>query len=149
LGPGCESVSPYGTTTLAGRWIVIGAGRLKLPLVHVDDVVEGLRAATTRPNACGSIFHLVDSTTVTQRDYITRCWRESRGLLRVNYIPRIALLAVGAVFDLADGLLKRNLPLTSYRIRSVKELTFDCSAARKQLGWEAKSGSSAGSRANS
>jgi predicted dehydrogenase/nucleoside-diphosphate-sugar epimerase len=140
FGPGYESVSPYGAITLAGRWIGIGSGRLKLPLVHVNDVVEGLLAAATRSDVCGSIFHLVDSTPVTQRDYISRCQEEAKGALRVNYIPRTALLALGAVLDRIGGLLKRNLPLTSYRIRSIKELTFDCSAARRQLAWEPKSG---------
>jgi 2-alkyl-3-oxoalkanoate reductase len=71
-------------------------GRLRLPLVHVSDVVEGLLAAATRPDVCGSIFHLVDSTPVTQRDYITRCQEEANGALRVNYVPRTALLAAGA-----------------------------------------------------
>ncbi len=144
FGPGCESVSPYGAMTLAGRWIAIGSGRLKLPLVHVNDVVEGLLAAATRPHVCGSIFHLVDSTPVTQRDYITRCQEEAKGALQVNYIPRTALLAVGAALDLVGGLLGRNLPLTRYRIRSIKELTFDCSAARRQLGWDPMTGVSAG-----
>jgi nucleoside-diphosphate-sugar epimerase len=136
FGPGYESVSPYGTIALAGRWIGIGSGSLKLPLVHVNDVVEGLLAAATRPDVCGSIFHLVDSAPVTQRDYIARCQEEAKGALRVNYIPRPALLAAGAALDLVGALIRRNLPLTRYRVRSIKELTFDCSAARRQLGWE-------------
>ncbi len=136
FGPDCESVAPYGTIALAGRWIAIGSGRLKLPLVHVNDVVEGLLAAATRPDVCCSIFNLVDSTAVTQRNYITRCQEEAKGALRVTYMPRTALLAAGAALDLMGGLIRQNLPLTCYRVRSIKELTFDCSAARRQLGWE-------------
>jgi predicted dehydrogenase/nucleoside-diphosphate-sugar epimerase len=140
FGPGYELVSPYGAIALAGRWITVGSGRLRLPLVHVSDVIEGLLAAATRPDVCGSIFHLVDSTPVTQRDYIARCQEVANGTLRVNYVPRTALLAAGAVLDLVGGLLRRNLPLTSYRIRSINELRFDCAAARRQLGWEPISG---------
>jgi predicted dehydrogenase/nucleoside-diphosphate-sugar epimerase len=140
VGPGYESVSPYGAIALAGRWIAVGSGRLKLPLVHVNDVVEGLFAAATRPDVCGSIFHLVDSTPVTQRDYITRCQEAAGGVLRASYLPRTALLAVAAALDLVGGVLGRNLPLTRHRIRSIKELTFDCSAARRQLGWEPAAG---------
>ena len=140
VGPGYETVSPYGTTTVAGRWIGIGSGRLKLPLVHVDDVVEGLLCAAAHPNAAGSIFHLVDSTPVTQREYIARCLEKSEGSLRVHYVPRFVLLALGAAFEAMGKLLGRSLPLTSYRIRSIKELSFDCSAARRQLGWEARRG---------
>jgi predicted dehydrogenase/nucleoside-diphosphate-sugar epimerase len=136
VGPGSEAVSPYGAITLAGRWIAIGAGRLKLPLVHVNDVVEGLLAAATRPDVCGSIFHLVDPAAVTQRDYISRCQAAAEGALRVTYVPRAAVLALGFALDLVGRLLGRDLPLTSYRIQSIKELTFDGSAARRQLGWK-------------
>ena len=136
VGPGYEAASPYGTTTVAGRWIGIGSGRLKLSLVHVDDVVDGLLVAAAHRDAAGSIFHLVDSTPVTQREYITRCLEKSEGTLRVHYIPRIALLALGAALECVGRLLGRNLPLTGYRIRSIKELTFDCSAARDRLGWK-------------
>ena len=92
-GQGVKLFRPYGTIALAGRWIAIGSGRLKLPLVHVNDVADALLASATRPEACGSIFHLVDSTPVTQRDYITRCQEQAKGALRVSYVPRIALLA--------------------------------------------------------
>lgn len=135
VGPGYESITPYGTTAVAGRWIGIGSGDLTLPLVHVDDVVEGLVAAATRPDACGSIFHLVDPTPIRQRSYIEECQKAQRAL-RVNYVPRWVLLAAGTVFEVTGALLKRHLPLTRYRIRSIKSLTFDCSAARRQLGWE-------------
>ena len=135
VGPGYESVSPYGTIALAGRWIGIGSGRLRLPLVHVDDVIGGLLAASTRPHVCGAIFHLVDSTPVTQRDYIARCKEKASGSLRVSYVPRTMLLVAGAALDLVGGLLKLNLPLTRYRVQSIKGMTFDCSAAHRQLGW--------------
>jgi nucleoside-diphosphate-sugar epimerase/predicted dehydrogenase len=136
FGPGYETASPYGAIALAGRWITVGSGRLKLPLVHVDDVLEGLIAAASRPDVCGSIFHLVDPAPVTQREYIDACREEASGSIRASYVPRAALLSLGLAFDALGALVKRNLPLTSYRIRSIKELTFDCSAARRGLGWE-------------
>lgn len=150
IGPGYETASPYGTIALAGRWIAIGSGRLKLPLVHVNDVVDGLlAAAAAQPDVCGAIFHLVDSASVTQRDYIAKCREDARGAqgaqgteatqgsIRVSYVPRMALLAAGTALDVVGAVIKRNLPLTSYRIRSIRELTFDCSAARRRLGWGA------------
>ncbi len=136
FGPGYETQSPYGTIALERRWIGIGSGRLKLPLVHVNDVVEALLAAATQPDVCGSIFHVVDSTPVTQRDYMTGCQEMANGALRVNYVPRTALLAAGTVLDLMGRLFGRSLPLTRYRVDSIKELTFDCSGARRRLRWE-------------
>ena len=85
---------------------------------------------------CGSIFHLVDSTPVTQRDYIAWCRKQQKRALRVHYIPRPALLMAAAALDLLSRVLGRDLPLSRYRIQSINELTFDCSAARRQLGWK-------------
>jgi nucleoside-diphosphate-sugar epimerase len=147
VGPGSESVPPYGTIALAGRWIAIGSGRLKLPLVHLDDVIEGLCAAATRPDVCGSIFHLVGSTPMTQREYIAWCRAEGKAGPGAYYIPRFALLAAGAVLDLASRLLGRPLPLSRYRIQSIKELKFDCSAARIRLGWQPTAGRPGGASA--
>jgi nucleoside-diphosphate-sugar epimerase len=133
-------MAPYGTIAVAGRWIAIGSGRLTLPLVHVNDVVDGLIAAATRPSVSGAVFHLVDATPVTQREYIARCQDEAAGALRVHYVPRALLLAAGALLDIVGALVKRHLPLTRYRVRSINALTFDCSAARRQLGWEPMEG---------
>jgi predicted dehydrogenase/nucleoside-diphosphate-sugar epimerase len=144
VGPGYEAVSPYGTIVLAGRWIAIGSGGMTLPLVHVHDVVDGLIAAATRPDACGSIFHLVDQTPVIQRDYIAGVRREAKPDLRAHYVPRAALLAAGAALDVVARAIGRRLPLSRYRVQSIKALTFDCTAARQRLGWQTASGVSRG-----
>jgi nucleoside-diphosphate-sugar epimerase len=137
-GRGYQAVAPYGTIALAGRWIAVGRGRLKLPLVHVDDVVDGLLAAATRPNVCGSIFHLVDPALVLQRDYIEKCRRDMEVPVSVLYVPRTVLFAAAVALEAIGSLVRRTVPLTTYRIRSIRELTFDCSAARRQLGWTAR-----------
>lgn len=133
FGPGYDHTAPYGTIAVAGRWIAVGSGGMQLPLVHVNDVVDGLLAAAAAP-ACSTMFHLVDSAPVTQRDYIDWC-RTQQKQLRAHFIPRPALLLAAAVLDVLSGILGRALPLSVYRIRSINELTFDCSAAQRQLGW--------------
>ena len=135
VGPGYESAAPYGTIAIGGRWLVVGTGRITLPLVHVDDVVNGLIAAATRPDVCGSIFHLVDDTVIMQRDYISACRTRSVSPPAAVYVPRMALVVAAAALEPLGGLLKRTLPLTRYRLRSINALSFDCSAARQRLGW--------------
>jgi hypothetical protein len=98
-------------------------------------VVNGLVASARRPGICGAVFHLVDPMPVVQRDYIDRC-RERLAGLRVSYVPRTALLAAGALLDLAAAAVGRGLPLSRYRVRSINALRFDCSAAQRDLGWQ-------------
>jgi predicted dehydrogenase/nucleoside-diphosphate-sugar epimerase len=134
-GAGYETVSPYGAIELAGRWIVVGSGKLKLPLVEVNDVVGGLLAAAERPGICGRVFQLVDARGLTQRDYIAACRRAAGSGPRATFVPRLTLLALGAALDVVSRIIGRGLPLSVYRVRSIKQLTFDCSAARTELGW--------------
>jgi len=136
-GPGTESIPPYGTIALAGRWIVIGSGKLKLPLVHVQDVVTGIISAASRPGVCGSIFHLVDhSTLVTQNEYIDRCRASLSKGLRVMHVAKPVLYSIGMALEILGRLLHRGVPLSRYRMDSIKELRFDCSLAKRELGWE-------------
>jgi nucleoside-diphosphate-sugar epimerase len=135
FGPGAEHVPPYGTIALAGRWIVIGSGTLRCPLVFVEDVVDGLLAAATQSDVCGSIFHLVDGTAVTQDEYIEVCRRALRRPPRVAHAPAWLLYTAGAALEVVGRLLKRGVPLSRYRVQSIRELQFDCSAARTKLGW--------------
>src|SRR5262249_10295669 len=115
--------------------LVVGAGRLRLPLVHVNDVVEGLIAAASQPDVCGSIFHLVDGTSIMQREYISACLATPAASPTAVYVPRIALRAAAAALAPIGYLLKRALPLTGYRLRSINALSFDRSVARQRLGW--------------
>src|SRR5215472_14446694 len=55
FGPGAETVPPYATLALGGKWVVIGSGNIPLPLVYVDDVVDALLLAASR-DVCGRIF---------------------------------------------------------------------------------------------
>ena len=135
FGPGAEKVAPSGVIALGGRWIVMGSGSLRLNLVYVEDVVDALLLAATRPDACGQIFHLVDHEPLTQRQYIDACQRRG-ALLRVSYVPK-AVLYMGALgVEILGRLLRRQVPLSRYKIQSLAPLApFDGSAARDRLGW--------------
>ena len=135
FGPGAESVPPYGTIALAGRWMVIGSGKLRCPLVFIEDVVDGLVAAATSANVVGSVFHLVDGTAVTQDEYIDVCRRALRKPPRVVHAPRWLLYAAGAALEVVGSLSKRGMPLSRYRVKSIKELRFDCTSAEQMLAW--------------
>jgi predicted dehydrogenase/nucleoside-diphosphate-sugar epimerase len=135
FGPGAESIPPYGTIALAGQWMVIGSGTLRCPLVFIEDVVDGLLAAAKRTDVCGSIFHLVDPTAITQNEYIAACQTAMQNLPRVVHAPRWLLYAAGAALEVLGRLLKRGVPLSRYRVASIKELRFDCSSAEEKLEW--------------
>jgi 2-alkyl-3-oxoalkanoate reductase len=59
----------------------------------------------------------------------------------VMYVPRAVFYGAGIAIGALGSLLKRSVPLTRYKVAAIRGVkTFDCSAARDQLGWNPKVG---------
>ena len=140
FGPGAEHVAPYGVFSIGKRWIVMGRGRMELPLIYVDDVVDALMRAADAHTTGGEIAQVVDDQKVTQREYIDLCLRKMHDL-RAIYMPMPVLYGAAVVLEILGRLLGRGVPLTIYRLRALKgHLRFDCAAAYQQFGWKPRTG---------
>ena len=141
VGPGAQRVTPNGTLAIAGRWIAVGPASQTLPLVYVDDVVDALLLAADAPAATGQIINLVDPQTITQGDYLQRVKHKLGSELRLVRLPTGIFMLLASGVELLGKLLGRSVPLTRYRVRSLRPLAnFDISAARTKLGWEPRTG---------
>jgi predicted dehydrogenase/nucleoside-diphosphate-sugar epimerase len=133
-GPGAEKVPPSGTIAIAGRWLIVGSGNHHVPLVYIDNVVDALMLAGSGDLPNGSIFQLVDPQGLTQRAYVNYARRSGR--MRASYVPPWLLNVAGFGVELLGKALKRPVPLTPYRVRSITPLwPCDCTAAHTVLGW--------------
>jgi nucleoside-diphosphate-sugar epimerase len=133
-GPGAEKIPPSGTINIAGRWLVVGSGNHHVPLVYVDNVVDALMLAATADLPSGSLFQLVDPQGITQRAYVNYASRTRR--VRASYVPPWILTAAGVGVAFLGKVLKRAVPLTPYRVKSITPLwPCDCTAAHTILGW--------------
>ena len=124
-----------------GRWFVLGDGRVPLPLVYIDDVVDAICLAAESPLREAEIIQIVDPETLTQNEVLelmlgqreegTGMRDESRrgpfsSLIprpsslcpRVIRVPRGVVFAVGFLSEVALSLLGRTSPLSVYRLRS-------------------------------
>jgi nucleoside-diphosphate-sugar epimerase len=91
-----------------------------------------LAAAGDFPN--GSMFQLVDPLGLSQREYVD-CVRRSRPI-KASYVPAWFLKLAGFGVELLGKVMKRSVPLTPYRVRSITPLwPCDCTAAHTVLGW--------------
>ncbi len=135
-GPGAEQFPPSGTIALGGRWLVVGSGSYHVPFVHVDNVVDAMLLAADAEVPSGSVFQLVDPGGIRQKEYIDIVRRSGRPV-RVSYVPAWLLSIAGFGVELLGKLLKRPVPLTRYRIRSIRPLwPCDCTAAYNELNWK-------------
>jgi nucleoside-diphosphate-sugar epimerase len=145
FGPGAEKVTPNAVIGLAGRWVAVGEGSMTLPLAYVDDVVDALLLAAEAPDVPGKVFNIVDPALITQQDYLDRARRKLGNELRVVRVPTWLFMTLAFGVELLGKLLRRDVPLTRYRVRSLRPLAnFDLRAANDVLGWKPRVGARRG-----
>lgn len=141
FGPGAEKVTPNGVISLAGRWVAVGRSSQTIPLVYVDDVVDALVSASTASGALGQVINVVDPLEITQGAYLDACKRYHGSELKVVRVPTAAFTMLGVGVELLGKALKRSVPLTRYRVRSLRPLAkFNLERARTLLAWEPRVG---------
>jgi predicted dehydrogenase/nucleoside-diphosphate-sugar epimerase len=124
-----------------GRWLVLGDGKLVLPLVHLDDVVEAVLLATDRKLTGGEVIQLVDPETFTQRDVLAM----AGGGRKAIRLPRWFVFALGKFSEWPLGLLGRQSPVALYRLQSaLARLTWSSNRAERLLGWRPRLGAREG-----
>jgi 2-alkyl-3-oxoalkanoate reductase len=120
--------------------VVIGNGRLKLPLVHVSDVVDAALAATASDVRAGSVLQLVEDCGVTQADIIAH-YRSIGQRYRVIHVPIAVLMALAAVVEVIFKKLGRNAPIGRRRIKAATtQRAFNCLRAAEVLSWTPRAG---------
>jgi len=120
-----------------GRWIILGDGRLALPLVHMDDTVDAIIAAVDRELVSGEIIQLIGPEQPTQNEVLAAVHADDKQLR----VPRPVVFALGKFSEYPLGALGRPSPLAVYRLKSaLAPLTYESNRARRLLGWQPKVG---------
>jgi nucleoside-diphosphate-sugar epimerase len=136
-------LTPAVARRLGKRWLVLGNGRIVLPLVYMDDVVDAiLAAAEVHLSDGGGVFQIVDPARFTQND-VLRLAAGPRA--RVIRVPRPIVFGLGKVSEILLAPLRRKSPLSLYRLRSALALrTFSSERAGSALGWTPRVGTARG-----
>jgi nucleoside-diphosphate-sugar epimerase len=112
--------------------LVLGDGSLRLPLVHIDDVVEAVRQALDADIEGGAVIQLVDPDRFTQNDILEVCGPEGATIR----LPRMLVFGLGWMSEKALGLVGRQSPFSVYRLKSaLARVEFESDAAYRLLGW--------------
>ena len=100
--------------------------------------MDALLLAAVKDVPNGSIFQLVDPSGLKQREYVDYAIRAGRPV-KAWYVPAWFLKTAGFGVELLGKLLKRAVPLSPYRVKSITPLwPCDCTAAHTVLGWQPK-----------
>ncbi|HEX8027595.1 MAG TPA: NAD-dependent epimerase/dehydratase family protein, partial [Vicinamibacterales bacterium] len=141
IGKGSALLTSGIAQRAGGTLVVLGDGRLQVPLVAMDDVVDAMIAAAQSGPFDGTVVHLVDPAAVTQNDLVARYRAAVGGAWRVVHLPRPLVALMGALAEVVFGLLRRSAPLSRYRVASALAWrAFDCSRAYSLWGWQPRTG---------
>lgn len=119
--------------------IIFGRGDGKLRLIHVDDVVEGIILSLKNDKSAGKIYNIVHEDRTSKRDYINKYVIPLHGQGMNLYVPYYLVYSGVFCLELLCKMLKRRPFLTRYRLMaSQKDVIFDSSKIRNDLGWKPK-----------
>jgi len=136
FGGGIPLINRAVARAAAGRWLVLGDGSVELPLVYIDDVVDGVLAAVDKRLVGGEVIQLVDPEVMTQAQVLGVA--ADRPMLA---IPRSIVFALGRLSEIPMKLLERVSPIAEYRLRSaLAKVVYHSERARKLLDWAPRIG---------
>jgi nucleoside-diphosphate-sugar epimerase len=130
----------WGVGKFSGRICEVwGQGNNQLPFVLVSDVASALVKGIEIPGIEGKSFNLVDSPTLTAREYL-EALQDRAGLRLVVryrsiwqfYVADLTKWAIKLVLRHPDS--ARFPSYVDWESRTQKAI-FDCTLARKELGW--------------
>ena len=82
------------------------------------------------------MIQVIDPLVITQNEYVAIAQRSRPDLVRPMRVPQWFLLLAAVGVEILGAFLKRAVPLTRYRVRSLRPLfPCDVSRARTLLGW--------------
>ncbi|HEY6005019.1 MAG TPA: NAD-dependent epimerase/dehydratase family protein [Anaeromyxobacter sp.] len=131
-------LTPAVARRVGARWLVLGDGRLRLPLVYIDDVVDAIVAALRGPLENGEVIQLVDPHALTQNEALAVALPGGAKVLR---LPRALVFATGRLSEPILAALGRKSPVSAYRLKSaLARVGFVSENARELLGWQPRVG---------
>ncbi|MGE3453643.1 MAG: NAD-dependent epimerase/dehydratase family protein, partial [Kofleriaceae bacterium] len=137
FGGGIPLINGAVARNAGGRWLILGDGKLELPLVYIDDVVDAIMASIAKKLSRGEIIQIIDPAHLTQEDVLGLAGG-SKQILRV---PRGIVFALGRLSELPLGAIGKQSPIGAYRLKSaLARLHYESDRASALLGWAPRVG---------
>jgi nucleoside-diphosphate-sugar epimerase len=137
FGGGIPLINGAVARNAGGRWLVLGDGKLELPLVYIDDVVDAIMSSVQKRLSGGEIIQIIDPEHLTQKDVLEL----AGGARPVVRVPRPIVFALGKLSEYPLGALGRQSPVAVYRLKSaLARLHYESDRAAALLGWRPRVG---------
>jgi nucleoside-diphosphate-sugar epimerase len=137
FGGGIPLINGAVARNAGGRWLVLGDGKLELPLVYIDDVVDAILCSIAKRPTHGEVIQIIDPEHLTQEEVLGL----AGGTRPIMRLPRPLVFALGKLSELPLGALGRPSPIAVYRLKSaLARLHYESDRAESLLGWKPRVG---------
>ncbi len=137
FGGGIPLINGAVARDAGGRWLVLGDGKLELPLVYIDDVVDAIINAVDKRVTGGDVIQLIDPVHLTQDEVLAL----AGGDRPIIHVPRALVFALGKLSEYPLGMLGKQSPIAVYRLQSaLARLHYASDRARRLLDWTPRIG---------
>jgi predicted dehydrogenase/nucleoside-diphosphate-sugar epimerase len=140
FGPGSSLplLSAVKGCKLANRWFLLGDGKGRLPLVHIEDVVEAILSVMKSSLHDGEVIQIVSPIQPSQ-DELLRIVEGSD--VKIAHLPRSFVLFIGKLSEILLKPLRRKSPFSAYRLESaLAKHEFRSVNAEALLDWQPRIG---------
>lgn len=118
------------------RFVMIGSGKTRLHLVHVDDLVDGIILCGTRPEALGETFILAGPQAPTLNEIAALVAQATGASPPRFHIPVFPIYAAGWLCEMLCVPFGIDPPLHRRRVGFfTHHREFDCSKAKLRIGY--------------
>jgi nucleoside-diphosphate-sugar epimerase len=132
FGGGIPLINGAVARNAGGRWLVLGDGKLELPLVYIDDVVDAIIGSVDKKLVKGEVIQIIDPEHLTQEDVLGL----AGGQKPIMRVPRPVVFMLGKLSEYPLGALGKPSPIGVYRLKSaLARLHYESERARSMLGW--------------
>jgi predicted dehydrogenase/nucleoside-diphosphate-sugar epimerase len=137
FGGGIPLINGAVARSAGGRWLVLGDGKLELPLVYIDDVVDAIMSSIGKQLVKGEVIQIIDPEHLTQEQVLGL----AGGAKQIMRVPRPVVFALGKLSEYPLGALGRQSPVAVYRLKSaLARLHYESERAHQLLGWRPRVG---------
>jgi len=139
IGPeGCLFFPHLGFVFQDRVFLTISGGRLQLPLVYIDNLVEGTIAAANSESADGKIYNIIDDGNIRVCDYVERFNRRTGIGAKVISLPFLVPWGAALAYEIVSGigLLKKGATSRIQMRWKHKRVKFSNEAAKRDFGYK-------------
>jgi nucleoside-diphosphate-sugar epimerase len=119
-------------------FIPIARGRVILPLVYVDNAVDGLLAAALKDDIAGESFNLVDEGEVSAMEFLKKFKDVTGSDAKIVSMPYFVAWSLTLAYEIVSGigLIKKGATSRAQLKWKQSSMFYDSSKARETLDWQ-------------